>query len=267
MKNRFSSNLFWITGASSGIGRELSIQLALQGASLVLSSRDTGELENLKMSLYNPSKHTVCKLDLIDSQGIENAVKQIFNENEKVDFLVNCAGVSQRSSCLETSEAVDRRIMEIDYFGTVKLSKLVAGKMLERKSGTIVTIGSIAGKVGLPNRSAYAAAKHAITGFMDCLRSEITPLGVRVLVIHPGWVKTNISKNALTGDMQKFGNTDLEIQNGMPVKQCVDRIVNAIESKKEEMIIATGMPRLAYHTRRLFPSLYHKLLRKIYTKT
>ncbi|MBV1911159.1 MAG: SDR family NAD(P)-dependent oxidoreductase [Kangiellaceae bacterium] len=259
------SKVFWITGASSGIGKELAIQLSKLGARLILSSRNEGELLMLKNRLAN-DKHLVLPMDLSVSSQISDATTYVKTQVGIVDYLVNNAGISQRSLCLDTCDEVDRRIMEVDYFGTIKLTKLVTQQMVEIGKGTIINIASIAGKVGSPYRSAYSGAKHALIGFMDCLRAEVAESGIRVLVVCPGWIQTNISKNALTGNMTKFNRTDQEIESGIPVDKAVAKLIKAICSKKEEVVIATGMPWLAYHARRLFPNKYHRLLRKIYKK-
>jgi short-subunit dehydrogenase len=258
--------IFWVTGASSGIGKALCQSLANRGAYLILSSRQTETLEQVKSKLINSEKHHVLPLDLADSENFDAITENAWSLFGKIDYLINNGGISQRSLCLETDESVDRRLMEVDYFGTIKLTKLVAKKMVIIQSGTIVSISSIAGKVGSPYRSAYSGAKHALIGFMDCLRAEITQFGVRVLVVCPGWVQTDISRNALTGDMSQFGQLDKEIENGMPLEHFIKRLIKVIQSNKEEVVIADGMPLLAAHARRLLPNLFHKIIRKIYKK-
>ncbi len=205
-------------------------------------------------------------LDLAESHNFENLVDQAWTYFGKVDYLVNNGGISQRSLCLETEEAVDRQIMEVDYFGTIALTKLVARRMVEVNNGTIVCISSVAGKIGSHLRSAYSAAKHAIIGFMDCLRAEISDKGVRVLVVCPGWIHTDISRNALTGNMNKFGEMDEEIARGMPVETFVKKLIKIIGSNREEAVIAKGAPWFGYQIRRFMPNRYHQLIRSFYKR-
>jgi len=262
----FSNKVVWITGASSGIGKELAVQLAKQNATLILSSRREASLLEVKARLAFADKHCVIPLDLSESENFEALVEETYSHHGKIDFLINNGGISQRSLCLETSEAVDRKVMEVDYFGTIKLTKLVAAKMVTERQGSIVSISSVAGKVGSPYRSAYSGAKHALIGFMDCLRAEIAQFGVKIQVVCPGWIQTDISRNALIGDMSKFGQLDQEIAKGMPVEEFVVMLIKVIKSGKEEAIIASGMPLLASHLRRLIPNKFHKIIRKIYKK-
>ncbi|MDQ7050100.1 MAG: SDR family NAD(P)-dependent oxidoreductase [Enterobacterales bacterium] len=258
--------VFWITGASSGIGKELAIQLADLGAVLILSSRREDTLYRVKESLRNSEQHQVIALDLAMSDSLEAKVDQAWLAFGHIDYLVNNGGISQRSLCLETQEAVDRQIMEVDYFGTIALTKQVAKRMINEAGGTIISISSVAGKVGSHFRSAYSAAKHALIGFMDCLRAEISDQGVRILVVCPGWVQTDVSRNALTGDMSQFGQMDHEIANGMPVDIFVKKLLKVIDSSREEAVIASGLPWFAYQMRRLLPNQFHKLIRKIYKR-
>ena len=262
----FEQKVIWITGASSGIGRELAKQLAEKGAKLFLSSRREDALNQVKEGLTNSNKHHVLPLDLSNSESFEELVDSIYAKIDGIDILINNGGISQRSLALETEQTVDRRVMEVDYFGTIHLTKLVAKKMIAQNKGVIVSVSSVAGKVGSPYRSAYSGAKHALIGFMDCLRAEITKKGVKVQVVCPGWIQTDISRNALTGNMSTFGQLDQEIANGMPVDKFVSKMIKAIESGKEEVVIADGMPLLASRLRRWFPNSFHALIRKIYTK-
>jgi short-subunit dehydrogenase len=262
----FNNRVFWVTGASSGIGRALCLRLSSLGAAVVLSARNETELEATRALMQNPEKHWCLTIDLTCSESIRTACKALFSRFEQLDVLINNAGVSQRSLALETKEEVDRMIMEVDYFGTIALTKLVAAKMVSQNNGVIASIASVAGKVGSQYRSGYSAAKHALIGFMDCLRAEVTSFGVRVLIVCPGWIKTNISYNSLTADMSSYGKLDPEIEKGMPVDEFVTRFLVALESKKEEVVIAKGLALLGYHGRRLFPNLFHRLSRKIYSK-
>lgn len=266
---KFKNKIIWITGASSGIGKALAAELASRGAILILSARNEQVLNDVKNDLANAEYHHLLRLDLANSETFDDIVKIAWQLEGRIDCLVNNGGISQRSLALDTQEAVDRKVMEVDYFGTINLTKLLVPKMLAsdaEQKGCIVNIASVAGKVGTQYRSAYCAAKHALIGFMDCLRAEIADKGIRVLVVCPGWVQTNVSRNALTGDMTSFGELDKEIENGMTIEEFTQHLVSAIQSSKDEVLIASGLPKLAYHARRLMPNRFHGLMRKIYKK-
>jgi len=256
----FKDKYIWITGASDGIGKELAIQLAKKGAHIILTARNIEKLNQVKNSLSG-TKHLVYPMDLLKTEEIPQKVKNLLQQVPTIDSLVNNAGISQRSLVKETSIDVDRKIMELDHFSKVILTKSLLPHFLEKKNGQIVTISSIAGKIGTPMRSAYCAAKHAIIGFMDSLRAEVHQDNINVLVVTPGSIKTNISINALEGDGKAHSVTDPAIANGMPVEECARRIVKAMEQEKSDLLIAKGKEKMATHLKRFFPSLVYKLVR------
>jgi len=255
----FTGKTIWITGASSGIGEALAKDFAARGAILILSARNQENLHHVKQQLINPEKHLVLPLDLAEQSNFPELVKQAINHTNTIDMLVNNGGISQRSLAIETAIAVDRKIMEVDYFGAVALTKAILPHMIKRRSGTILSISSVAGKVGIKRRTAYCAAKHALIGFMDALRAEIFEYGIKVCVVSPGFVRTNISINALTGDQSALGVMDDVIENGMDVDVFSAIVIKALEKGQDEILIARGMARLAYHVHRLLPNLYHAL--------
>lgn len=258
MKN-FNNKIVWITGASDGIGKEMAIQMAAQGAKIVLTARSVGKLNALKVQLKGEG-HLVYPMDLLKVDAIPKAAKEVLQKMGRIDILVNNAGISQRSLAKNTALAVDRKIMEIDYFAVVALTKAVLPQMLERKSGHIVAISSVAGKIGAPMRSAYCGAKHAVVGFMDVLRAETYAEGLKVLVVTPGSVKTNISINALEGDGKKHNVTDPLIENGIAVEVCVEKILQGIKKDTKELLIADTRTSMAVYLRRFFPNRLFKLM-------
>ncbi len=258
----FKNKRVWITGASDGIGKELAIQLANAGAKIILTARSTEKLEAIKSDLAG-SDHMVYPMDLLQVDKIPNAAKEVLSQVGEIDILVNNAGVSQRSLVKDTLLDVDRRIMEIDHFAVVALTKAVLPQMLERRSGLIIAISSVAGKMGTPMRSAYCAAKHAVIGFMDSLRAEVHDSNVKVMVVTPGSVQTNISKNALEGDGKKHNVTDPLIANGIPVEECVNRIIKGIQKGTQELLIAKGKEKTAVFARRFYPKLLFKAMTKL----
>ena len=263
MKN-FNNKTIWITGASGGIGEELAIQMAKEGAKIILTARNTEKLNTVKESLSGDG-HVVYPMDLMNVDAIPNSAKEVLEKVGHVDMLINNAGISQRSLVKDTLLEVDRRIMELDHFAAVALTKAVLPQMLERKSGHIVAISSVAGKIGTPMRSAYCAAKHAIIGFMDALRAEVHHDNIKVMVVTPGSVKTNISINALEGDGKKHNVTDPMIANGISVEECVKKIIKVIKRNTPELLIAKGTAKFGVYARRFYPKILFKAMTKLKT--
>jgi short-subunit dehydrogenase len=260
----FNNQTIWITGASSGIGKALAIQLAAKGARIILTARSVQKLENVKNQLKG-TEHLVYPMDLLDNASILPKTGDLLKKVGQIDILINNAGVSQRSLVKDTSLDVDRKIMELDHFAAVSLTKGILPHMLARKSGHIVTISSIAGKLGTPMRSAYCAAKHAIIGFMDSLRAEVHQSNIKVLVVTPGSIKTDISINALEGDGKAHGVTDPAIANGIAVEECAKQIIAGIQNNTSELLIAKGKERLAAYLKRFFPNVLYKMVSKTAT--
>ncbi|MEL6255462.1 MAG: SDR family oxidoreductase [Bacteroidota bacterium] len=258
----FKNKTVWITGASEGIGKELAIQLANAGAKIVLTARNIEKLNAVKDSLDGEG-HLVFPMDLLEADKIPASVEELVSKMGAIDVLVNNAGVSQRSLVKDTLIDVDRRIMELDYFSIVSLTKSLLPHMTQRKSGLIIAISSVAGKVGTPMRSAYCAAKHALIGFMDSLRAEVHKDNIKVMVVTPGSVQTNISVNALEGDGKKHNVTDPLIANGIPVEECVRRIIKGIKNETPELLIAQGKEKMAVYARRFVPRLLFKMMTRL----
>lgn len=257
-----TDKVIWITGASDGIGRELAVQLAEEGARIILTARNVKKL-NAVLSGLKGEGHMVYPLDLLETEKIPAAVEELLEQVGNIDILINSAGVSQRALVKDTDLSVDRRIMELDYFAVIYLTKSLLPHMLERKNGCVVTLSSVAGKLGPPQRSAYCAAKHALHGFMDSLRAEVYEDNVEVLVVTPGSIQTNISKNALEGDGAQHGVTDPAIANGMPVEVCARQIIRGIRGNKKEILVARGKERLAVYLKRFFPKLLFRVVRSV----
>ncbi len=230
----------WITGASSGIGLALARALSGRGAAVVLSARRVEALERLAAELAGPT--LVLAFDTVDFEALPEAAERAWRWRDGVDLLVNNAGVSQRSLAIDTDLAVYRTLMEVDFFAPVRLTQLILPRMIERGSGHIAAVSSVAGKVGTPLRSAYCAAKHALVGYCDALRSEVeTAYGVRVSTILPGSVRTAVATNALLGDGSARGVSDENIDNGMPAETAADRIISGLEEGRREILVAEGL--------------------------
>lgn len=244
----------WLTGASSGIGEALAYELAGQGAILVLSARSEAKLEALKASLANADMHLVLPLDLSEPEHFSAALDTVIQQKGRLDILINNGGISQRGLVRDIDVSVHREVMEINYFGTIALTKTALPPLLEA-GGMVVNIASVAGKVGGQSMSGYAASKHALIGFMDCLRAEEAGNGLKVLNVCPGFVKTNISRNARTADGSQFGEMADSIASGISPQSCAQSIVQAMKSDKREVVIGTGLSGWAPTLKRFFPGL------------
>ena len=258
----FTDQIVWITGASSGIGKALAIAFSQAGARVVLSARRELELEAVQKACTNLEKHYILPLDLTETDELKQKAVQVAEKVGPVDILVNNGGITQRSLVNDTDMVVVRKIMETNYFGSIAMTQAVLPRMLERLTGRIVFISSLTGKFGTPLRSIYASSKHAIMGFADALRAEVWASGVRVTVIMPGFVRTNASRNALTGDGSLHSTLDQTTAKGMLPEKCAQGILKALEAGKEEVIIS-GKEQIMVYLKRFFPGLFNKIIRKI----
>lgn len=251
-----------LTGASSGIGEALAYKLAIKGAKLVIAARRESELNRVKLACQNPADVAVLSLDLGEVNTLTQKVKDAEAFFGPIDILINCGGISQRSKIIHTELEVDRKIMEVNYFGTIALTKAVLPSMIARKTGHHVIITSATGIISTPLRSSYAAAKHALHGFFDSLRSEHYNDNMKVSLILPGFIKTQISLNALVGDGSKQNTMDDAQANGMSADECAAHIVKAIEKDKEEVYIGGMKEVAAIYVKRFFPALFSRIVRK-----
>lgn len=258
-----AQTIAWITGASSGIGEALSYQLNAKGAYLILSSRRREELERVRLACPYPEKISILTLDLEDAPTLAAKAKEAETLYGRIDILFNNGGISQRDTALNTSLEVDRRIMEINYFGAIALSKALLPGMIERGRGHHVITSSATGIISTPLRSAYAAAKHALHGFYDALRAEHHDDNIQITLICPGFVRTQISVNALKGSGQKHAVMDNAQDKGLSPETCARRMIRAVEKGKEEVYIGGWKELMGIYVKRFFPPLYSRLIRKM----
>ncbi len=257
-----SGKNIWITGASSGIGEALACLLVRNAGTLIISARNIGKLERVREKTGQfRNKCRIVPLDLEDEESIQKASREVLEQYGPVDILINNAGVSQRSLTAETPLHVDRRIMEINYFGTISLTKKILPSMIKRRKGQITVISSVTGKFGFPLRSAYAASKHALIGFFDTLRAELSDHNIRILLVCPGRIRTNISINALDRNGKQYGIMDHGQSKGMSPITCAKIIARSIERDRKE--IAVGREKIMIWIRRFSPWLYYILSRRI----
>jgi dehydrogenase/reductase SDR family member 7B len=257
----FRNKRIWITGASSGIGEALAYAMAAEGAHLILSARRINELERVMAGCQNAASVQIVPLDLEKHGLIPDIVNDVLREQGKIDILINNGGISQRSLAIDTSIDVDRKLIEINYLGTVCLTKAVLPSMLTHQLGHIVTITSLTGKFGTKLRSGYAASKHALHGFFDSLRAELGDTPIKITMVCPGFIRTQISQNAMTGTGKPQGTMDEATDKGMKPEVLAHKILRAIEAEKEEVTFG-GKEVFAVYLKRFFPGYFSKMMRK-----
>ena len=255
------NRVIWITGASSGIGEALAYQLNAQGDKVILSSRREDALTKVKNNCKFSENALVLPLDLTDFESLESITKNAISLYGKIDILINNGGLSQRSLIIDTKFEVYQQMIDVNYLGTIKLTKHLLPFFTTQKSGHFVTITSLMGRFSSPYRSGYCGAKHALHGFFDALRMEHEKDNIDVSLICPGFIQTNVAKNALTGDGSALMKEDNATENGMPVNQCAEKIITAIKKKKFETYIG-GKEKYGIYIKRFFPKLLHKIVLK-----
>ena len=249
MSYHFKDAVIWITGASSGIGEQLAYPFSELGARLILSGRNIERLETVYEGLRGNGEAHILPFDIGKSEVHEEKYREALNRFGQIDVLVNNAGISQRASVEETDPSTLRKILEVNFFGNVNLTNIVLPHFKERGSGKVVVISSVAGKLGPPFRSAYAASKHALHGWYDAFRAENEHHGIQTHMICPGYIKTQISVNALTGTGKKHGVMDSGQAKGMSASECANRIISAIRRNKREVVI--GKEKILYFATKL----------------
>jgi short-subunit dehydrogenase len=260
---KFTGKTLWITGASSGIGRAVAIELSLKKCHLILSARKKEALEEVAtICNSNGSTTSIVPFDLGDSDAMTRAVHTVLDIETAIDGLYHFGGISQRSYTNETPIDVDRKIFDINFFGTVELTKKILPSLIANGGGQIGVTSSIVGKFGFPYRSSYAATKHALHGFFESLRAENVSNNILVSMIIPGRIKTNISMNALDMDGNAHNKMDEGQDKGLSVEKTARIIVKKLEKEKKEILVG-GNELIMVHIRRFFPGLYYYLSTKV----
>ena len=235
---RFSGQRVWITGASSGIGAGLARAFGRAGATVILSGRNRQALARVAADVPDT---VVLPFEATDHA----ALPAIVHHAGPIDLLINNAGISQRSLAEDTDFEVYRTIMEVDFFAPVHLTKLVLPQMLARGSGHLAVVASVAGKVGSPQRTGYCAAKHAVMGFFDALRTEVSHRGVQVTTIVPGFVRTEIGARALTADGSVKGAGEDDVDAGISADEAAAIILDGMLDGLREIPVGGGGPEMA----------------------
>lgn len=258
------NKVIWLTGASSGIGEALVYELANRGARLILSARRKDELERVRKNCSPAMQENIriLPLDLTQPETLEASTQSAINIFDHIDILINNGGISQRSFVRETSMDVYRRLLEVNFFGAVALTKYLLPHFIGRQQGHFVTMSSVTGKFGTPYRSGYAASKHALHGFFDAVRAEYWRDNIAVTMLCPGVINTPITYSALTGDGTPLNKMDNLQAHGKPAEWCARKIADAIEEKKEEVYLG-GKEVWMVYIKRFFPSLFSRIIRKV----
>ena len=252
----FAGQVVWITGASSGIGAALARALAREGAHLILSGRNEAALTEVAGQCGDA---LVLPFEATDYAAAARAADQAWAWHGRIDMLVNNAGISQRSLAVDTAFPVYERIIAVDLLAPIALTQALLPRMAERRSGRIVMVSSIAGKVGSPMRTGYSAAKFGLFGYSDALRAEVAGLGLKVHVIAPGSIRTDVSRNAVTADGSRRGISDAAIENGLDPDLAARQMLDAIAADEREIIMGEGMEKEIGELRRTPDALHDRM--------
>lgn len=261
---KFYNKIVWITGASSGIGEATAYRMARENATLILTALEHDLLEKVaeKCKELGAPDARALPFDLSQTEQLPHLAEEAIRLFGRVDVLYNNAGISQRATVLDTEMPVIRKVMEIDYFAPVILTKAVLPKMVENVGGQLVVTTSIAGRFGFPLRCAYSSAKHALYGFFETVHAENYDKNIRVTIVCPGRVRTNISFYALEKDGRQHGKMDAGQAKGITPEKAAEIIVRAIYRKKREVLVGSTELVMA-RIKQFFPGLCARLARKI----
>jgi short-subunit dehydrogenase len=255
----FAGKTVWITGASSGIGRALAFAFAKEGAKLLLSGRRIEALHALADECSDVET-MLLPFDTTDYAALPGKVAEAISWQGHIDILVNNAGISQRSLAKDTRPEVYKTILDVDLLAPIWLTQLLLPHMVERGSGHMVAISSVAGRIGVPLRTAYCAAKHGLIGYSDALRAEVEQAhGIGVTTVLPGSIKTNVARNALTGEGERLGESDKAIENGLAPEECAAQILAGMKAGIREIMIAEGQELAAAQLRHNNPDMLFQM--------
>ncbi len=257
------NKVIWITGASSGIGEALAYVCAEEGAKVILSARRVDELNRVCTNCNTGKDNSlVLHLDLGDTEHVEDKVKEVVEKFGRIDILINNSGMGHRTLAVNTPTTVDRKVMEVNFFGTINLTKAVARQMQQQKSGKLVIVTSIMGKYGMPLYSTYAASKHALYGYFESLRQELFKDNISVLIVSPGFINTDVSTKLLKEDGSAYGIKSDAQEKGMSAKDCARGIVSAIKTNRNHKFVGK-YEIFSVYVKQFFPKIFYKLMRKM----
>ena len=265
-QSRYQDKVIIITGASSGIGRELAHQLAAQGAWLVLAARDLPRLEVVRAECEAlGGRAIVIQMDVSQQAQCAEMVRKTIEEYQRIDVLINNAGITMWGNFAELSDLDGlERIMQTNYMGSVYCT-FYALPHLKQTKGQIVGVSSLTGKTGVPTRSGYAASKHAMVGFFDSLRIELAPFGVSVTMIYPGFVYSEIRQRAMGPDGKPLGQSPVREGDVMPVEECARQTIQAMTAGRRELVM-TLRGKLGQWLKLIAPTLVDRIAKDAITK-
>lgn len=263
MSDFFKNKVVAITGGSDGIGRALIELLLPMGAKVATCGRNQEKLYDLQLRHSTAPLHCVVA-DVSDYNNCKFFIESTINQFGAIDILINNAGISMRALFKDADIDVFKRLMDVNYFGTVYCTKLALDSIIERK-GTIVGVSSIAGFRGLPGRSGYSASKFALNGWLEAVRTELMDEGVNVMWVCPGFTRSNIRKAALNNKGDAQGETPLNEQDLMSPEECAGHILKAIEKRKRTLVLTFTGKRTVFMNK-FFPSLADKLTKNFFFK-
>jgi dehydrogenase/reductase SDR family member 7B len=275
-KTTFRGKTVFLTGASGGLGAAFAEQLAGCGvATLILSARNMDKLQQVAKTCqersYSKGLLTVHTLacDLSDPKSVDETAKMARTlASNKIDILINNGGMSSRSRFLDTTLQVDERLMQVNFMSGVAFCKAFCPGMAQRKNGFILWISSVQGLVGIPNRSSYAASKFAVQGYTESIRAELVADGISVHTVSPGYIRTNLSTSAVTGDGQTYGKMDATTEAGADPMNVAVEVLDRVAAGEQDFTVSIDFNAMAaIYLRTLFPGLLRSLLVKRYDKS
>jgi short-subunit dehydrogenase len=263
MTDFFKNKTVAITGGSDGIGKALIEALIPKGAKIATCGRNADKLDKLKQEFPSDNLFTVTA-DVSNYEDCKKFIDSTIQTFGGIDILINNAGISMRALLKDAEVDVIKKVMNINFDGTVHCTKLALDSIIERK-GTIVGVSSVAGFRGLPGRTGYSASKFAVNGFLEALRTELLDTGVNIMWVCPGFTASNIRNAALTKDGSQQGKTPLDEASLMTAEECAAITLKAIEQKKRTVIYTMADKRTVW-LNKLFPKLTDKLVRNFFYK-
>lgn len=258
-----NDKIIWITGASSGIGEALAYACLEEQATIIISARREEELKRVAQKQAGTSKKIfVLPLDLEHTEDIQQKVDIVVKQYGRIDVLINNSGMGHRTKAVNTPTEIDRKVMEVNFFGTINLTKAVARQMQKQKSGKIVVVTSIMGKYGLPLYATYAASKHALYGYFEALRQELYADNIKVLIVSPGFINTDVSTKLLREDGSAYGIKSESQDKGMSATDCAKGILKAIKGNRDHKYVGK-YEIFSVYVKQYFPKIFYKLMRKM----
>jgi len=263
MSTYFKDKVVVVTGGTDGIGRALVESLLQMGAKVATCGRNHDKLYSLQTAHPSSFLH-IMVADVSNENDCRRFMETTIKSFGGIDILINNAGVSMRAILKEAETEVIKKVMDINFYGTVYCTKYALNSIIERK-GTIVGVSSIAGYRGLPGRSGYSASKFAVQGWLEAVKTEMMAEGVHVMWVCPGFTTSNIRHAALDKDGASHGDTPMDESKMMTAEDCAEHILNAVRKKKRTLVLTFTGKRTVF-MQKFFPKLADKLAYKFFYK-